>query len=373
MSQLFLCFYGDSRLWENIILSTAYPKGFSYFRPFRYRDEWIDNALLQDLKNKEKRASLIGQSAILAMRFISEEHKWLVLPIRKVNITHIDYIPDNHGIYFKLGDMVDYPVEKELNKICFEIPSEEHGIKQESTLFFQSNVGATSSLKFYDSEEDEAAWIAYCNKVAKDTTLPINEKARNSLFMRFLKPTNGKNAKITQIHKSNRMGKIYGAKLTEGNNYELVIIHRTPVLIGSHTTLGRVTVNYESPSGHIELSRSEEDFTGNYQTHVVSITAKQPTGTWEELIIGPKEKEIIADDGRTINTLKLKIPVKVQTSLWYRFRKTGFLVLVLALVLTLGGIISGIGENGISGSLLIYQAILSAVASILIIVFGSKV
>jgi hypothetical protein len=34
---LFVTFYGDGPYWDNTVLLPAYPSGYSYFRPFRYR------------------------------------------------------------------------------------------------------------------------------------------------------------------------------------------------------------------------------------------------------------------------------------------------------------------------------------------------
>lgn len=373
MNNLFLCFFGDSRLWDNIVLSTAYPTEYSYFRPFRYRDNWMQSGLLREIENKEKREVLLVKPTILGIRFVSEQYRWMVLPIRQVQLTHIDYMPDNHAVFFKMGDMVDFRHINDLRSICFEIPIEERETIKDSALFFQSDAGSPTNLNYIKGDVEDAAWVAYCNLIANDTTLPIHEEARKSLFLRFLKPANSHAAETTKIYQSNRMGKIYGSQLSEGSNYELVLLHRAPVLIGTHTTIGRVAVNYNVPTGNIELSRSEEDFTGNYQTHIVSITAKKPTGTWEELIVGPIAEKVTADDGRTINTLKLKIPVKVKLSPWYRFRTIGIWILLLWLALTATAVVDGISEGKLSISILVVQAIISAIASILIVFVGRKV
>lgn len=47
MSYLFLCFFGDGPHWDNTPLVPAYPSGYSYSRPFRYRDRWVHREVLE--------------------------------------------------------------------------------------------------------------------------------------------------------------------------------------------------------------------------------------------------------------------------------------------------------------------------------------
>jgi hypothetical protein len=49
---LVLSFYGDGPKWENFVYLPVSPSGCSYFRPFRYRDEWLETRLLDRLKDE---------------------------------------------------------------------------------------------------------------------------------------------------------------------------------------------------------------------------------------------------------------------------------------------------------------------------------
>lgn len=372
MSNIFLCFFGDSSLWDNVVLTTAYPTDFSYHRPFRYRDAWIQLALLDEMKSDEKRYSFVGKTAILGMRFLSEQYKSVILPIRQIEITQIDYMPDNHSIYFKMRKMIDFSLIKDLRSICFELPDEERTDNNMSALFISSNAVMPNNLSFLTNGREEAAWVAYSDHIALDRTVPINDEARNSLFFCFCKPYQANACKTEEIYHSRRMGKLFGARLVEGENYELSILHRTPILIVTHTTFGRVNVKYESPSGNIELSQSEEDFTGNYQTHIIPFTAKKQSGTWEEIIVKPIAEKVIINDERTINTLSLKIPVKIHYSFLYHFKSFYIFVVLLWFVLILTELLEGIAENKLSLPWIIIYSISSALAAILIVVVSQR-
>jgi hypothetical protein len=75
MKNTYLCFFGDGRLWDNTPLVAAYPSGFSYFRPFRYRDAWIQDELRKEIDNESQRGILVGSAATLGMRFLSADHR----------------------------------------------------------------------------------------------------------------------------------------------------------------------------------------------------------------------------------------------------------------------------------------------------------
>lgn len=364
---LYICFFGDSRLWDNVILSTAYPEGFSYFRPFRYRDAWIHGALIDELVDSDYRKGLIGQEATLAIRFKSEEHKWKIFPLRKIVITGIDYIPDNQSIYFKMGPMLDFRrLEGDLLNNCLEIPQNERNKSSGTELMFYSSASLNAE-NFVSEEKEVASWVAYCDLIGKDDSLPINPEARSCIFFRFIPPAINESATTGVIHHSKRRGSICGMHLEEGQNYEIVLLHRVPSLIGSHTTVGRVPIEYISQSGNLELSRSEEDYTHNYQTHILTITANRPTGTWEEIIIRPKDQKVTADDNRLINTIKFHIPLKISYSFIYRLKTSYILFIMLWIMLFVSSYLNPLLSESSPASILSVHAIASALVAMLIV------
>src|SRR5574341_1075745 len=229
MDTMFLSFFGDGPLFDNTYLTVAYPTGYSYFRPFRYRDRWLGPQMLEEIKGAETREQLVGQSAILSMRFLTEHYEGLILPIREAQITYIDNIPDNHSVYFSLGRMVDFRKIGNLRDGCIELPSDEIKKLMGGELFLRSSVSISANV-FADSENEDYAWSAYADKIANDETLPINKEARRSIFIRLSKIRSKKIVKVQEIYNSISMGKIYGPVLEEGGSYEMQIFHRVPSL-----------------------------------------------------------------------------------------------------------------------------------------------
>jgi hypothetical protein len=372
VKNIYVCFFADGRLWDNTPLVAAYPTGFSYFRPFRYRDAWIHDALRTEIDNELQRSALVDSSATLGMRFLSPDYKWLVLPVRKVQLTFIDCLPENYSVYLKMGPMINFAGVEDLRSICTEIPLEERQSDSEQTLFFRSSA-VVSSAYCETSTDENHAWARYCDLVAKDQTMPIHEQARNCVFLRLASLTNGESVKTKAIHQSRRMGERYGAYLQEGKTYELVLLHRVPALIGLHETAEFSPVSYESATGNLKPSPAEEDYSANYQTHVVTVSAVTPSAAWEELVVKlPKGPIETPQTKKKIHTANLHIPARVSRSLWYRFRMVYVWVILLWLALTFLAAIDGIADGALSTPLLLVYAVVSGLAAILVAVVKVK-
>jgi len=362
MSQLFLCFFGDGPRWDNILLVPSYPSSYSYPRPFRYRDKWIQADLLNELSNKNKFKSFIGSQAVLCMRFLTEEHKWKLIPIRKVKITHIDMLSDNNSVYFKLESFRDYRSFSKLSEACLEIDIEDYE-KIGSSLFFKSNTIIPEN-SFVNVDNEDANWIKFSDLVAREDILPIKEDAKRGLFLRFRKISNSDPAPVDVLYKSSYAGEISGSILSEGSTYELVFFHRIPKLIDTNIDLKPLPVKYRASAGNIEFNRSEEEFSSNYQTHVINITALRPSGTSEEIVIAPEQEETNNQSKQQINIIKLAIPIKIKKSNYYRFKTTGIWLLLLWFSLVANVIIGHIIEGKTNIPLIIGSAIVSLFSAI---------
>lgn len=372
MSQLYICFYADGPLWDNVIHIPAYPRGFSYFRPFRYRDAWIQPTLLKEIENRDKRTFLIGEKAIICMRFLDDNCKWYLLPVREAELTMVDYAPGNHSVYFRLGAYFDYGSVQNLRAACLEIPSEEHD-SVANHIFFRSGIQFPDS-SFNDQINEEKVWTNYCDLIARDDSLPINSDARKALFLRFEVPAAETPASVSPIYTSHNMGIIYGSALSEGKTYELVVSHRLPALIAGNISTRPITMDFTSPTSNFEITPSSEDVTGNYQTHVLTVSAKKPSGAWEEIIISP-QKEAEAQDGSKINTLKLLMPLKINVSLWYRFKTMYIWLIVLWLALFASIVLDkflGIKENESNIFLILGIASTTLISSIMIFILQQR-
>ncbi|HMD87935.1 MAG TPA: hypothetical protein VKF38_02120 [Anaerolineaceae bacterium] len=372
MSNLYISFFGDGPLWDNTVLISAYPQEISYFRPFRYRDSWIQDTLLKKIKTAEGRKTLNDNPVIICMRFIDPNFKWLLLPIRKAKLTFIDYSPDNNSIYFRLGSYFNFTGIQELKSACLEIPPAEQSFVSNS-LFFESNIQFSDS-SFYSQENNEGIWAKYCDFIARDYSLPINKDARNALFLHFEVPENKKTAPINSIYSSHNRGSVFGPVLSEGDVYDLIISHRVPALISNNVSIKPVTIDFNCPTSNLEISPSSEELTGNYQKHIITISAKKPTGAWEEIIVGP-QKEAEAQDGSKINTVKLPIPLKIKISLWYRIKTVYIWLIILWIALFITVVFDkllGIDANKSNIYLILGIALTTLLSSIAIFVLQQR-
>lgn len=358
---LFLCFYGDSVLWDNILLVPGYPAGYSYIRPFRYRDNWVQRSLLEEMQNEQACEKLTGAQVVLCMRFLLDQKRWSILPIRKAVIRHIDPMADNQSVYFSMGSLYDFTKVKELSDICVDIDQSERDAVGE-TLFFRANLDI-SITECETKMMEDTSWVSFVDLVASEKHLPIKEEAKESLFVRFQGLSCEELAEKGVIHKSWSSGEIHGTILTEGSSYELVFYHRVPTLITQHISIKKSLIKYKVPSGNLELSRSEEDLTGNYQKHVLNVSALKPTGTWEEIIIELPE-QVESQDGRTINTVNSRIPLKVKTSHWYRFKQTYVWLLIIWISLSVNVILGHLLEGKTNWNLIIASALIAVLSAL---------
>lgn len=75
-------------------------------------------------------------------------------------------------------------------------------------------------------------------------------------------------------------GDIYGYELVDGKSYELVILHRVPLLIGTSDRMSPFEYTLSASEGRVEFSPRNEEISGSYQAHgfllrAVAITPRQ--------------------------------------------------------------------------------------------------
>jgi hypothetical protein len=357
----FLCFNGDGPYWDNVLLIPGYPSGYSYLRPFRYRDSWVQKHLLKEIQNKVAREKLVGTSVILSMRFRLKQKKWSLIPIRKAIIRNIDPMPDNQSIYFSMGALYDFKKAKSLSDACINIKEKERDAVGEA-LFFTANLEIPLKECENDTTED-AAWVSLVNLIAGEKNLPIRKEAKRALFIRFRGISGKEPSKIGTIYKSWSSGEMHGTILSEGESYELTLYHRVPWLLDQNMSLEKSLIKYKVPSGNLELSISEEDLTGNYQKHIFNVAAIRPSGTWEEIIVELPEK-IKSQDGEKIYTANPHIPLKVEISHWHRFKQIYIWLLIVWLSLFASSVIGYILDKKTNLPLIITSALISVLSAI---------
>jgi hypothetical protein len=314
---LYLSFFGDGPKWDNFVRLAAYPPGFSYFRPFRYRDERIHPELLERLNHLDGRGNFVDATCVISLRFLSQEQRWLILPLRKACIRHIDRQEGDNSVYFTLGEFADFSSANALRERCIAVPESERTSLSPETIFFESAAEPPDD-GFVPASRELAAWTHYCDLISAEHELPIREEARNAVYLRFRYPTNGDSVPTTLLHKSRQEGSRYGTELKEGGSYEFVYHHRVPALIGSHDAYSPLTLACHTSTSNLELHRAVEEISGNYEHHVLEVSGISPSRTYEELTLAPGTEMINTNGGQTLYLVSVPLPLRVKWSLWYR-------------------------------------------------------
>lgn len=330
-SKLILSFFADGPLWDNTVYVPAYPTGMSYFRPFRYRRKWISGSLCEELKECKSRNKLIGNEAVLAARFISERHKSMVLPIRAVEVTHIDFIPDNVCVYFRLGQFYLPDFDSELSKDCLLFASDADAAPKDC-LFFRCRPVSLPALCHKGDDEDQA-WINWTRALSKDKSLPISEKARRTVFIRISRMGAKQPLEINKIFTSWRKGPIYGFGAKEAQRYELVYLHRMPFLFESGESIPKFKMRPMASTSNWEFSNIDEEISSNYQIHVMTLAALAPSASWEQISIQPDNDKLATESSGEVYTIALPFNIKIARSFWHRFCTVLIWLILLGIIL----------------------------------------
>jgi hypothetical protein len=331
---LFLTFYGEGPYWDNTVMLPAYPTGFSYARPFRYRDKWVEPSLLDRAINAP--GSFVGQQAILAMRFRTGGAETQFVPLRLVELTTVAREEDNF-VYFRLRQFVDFSTVTSLASAALPLPASANTRSSGRTsrkLFFE---GETSTVSLASAERDAEMWGKLTELIAADRKLPVADEAKKAVFFHFHTPTRARPAPVCEIASSWSAGTQYGASFPEVSSHELVLLHRIPHLLDTNGSIQPLdvdikTINFESAPSQVQLS-------ANYGRSVITITGQRPSAKWEMLTIEPRAASTTSAAGETVNLVPLSIPLRSTKNLLYRLRRYWFPVLVLWLALGAQGLV----------------------------------
>jgi len=174
---LFLNFFADSEKWENLVLCPAYPIGMSYYRAFRYRDNWIYDFLLDKIKN----GSFEYKSAIIGASFLGKERINQLLPIRKIENIHLEKSWDNrYYFYFTFGKMVDFSSFENLEDLVITLPEYDQIENRTDPYLLIHSQANLDKIIFTDGSEKKElnSWAKYADLISHDEGLPINNKAK---------------------------------------------------------------------------------------------------------------------------------------------------------------------------------------------------
>jgi hypothetical protein len=311
---LLLSFYGDGPKWENFVYLPAYPSGCSYFRPFRYRDKWVEPGLLAELREDWKPIS--EKDLVIAARFHTDPWNWALLPIRKGKLTHFRFNEgEEHYIHFSLDQMIDFRGAPDLATLMHNIPEGEEA-RVGDAFFFESSMEFADE-GFVDAESERAAWAGLADALT-NTSLPIPPEVRKAVFMRIQWPVRNKPLRAKVIAESEGEGPLHGFKLAEGVIYEIEFAHRFPSYIGTDNRMPTFRVDVPDADGLVANPKDKE-VSGNYETYFVRASSPTSSKLPTQLTLDPQLDSLPGTDGQS-PIPRIKLPVRVGVGIGYRFR-----------------------------------------------------
>jgi hypothetical protein len=334
---VYVGFFGDGPKWDNFVLTLAPPAGVTNHRPFRYGDNRVASDVLRDIATPAGSEGLKQEGAVLAARFgaakdTASERLWWLLPLREVQIDHLDYSPGNHSVYFRAGALFDFRGVEDIRDALVNVPDEERGDLGGDAIFFRSTIKPL--LGIVDLDEEREVWARLCDLLADDVS-PINDMAKRAVYLRPRPPRRKKKTNsVDNLFDSEVEGPKYGWPLRESLTYELAWDHRVPSLIGTTRSVNGLTITSRLDSANIELANRETLVSSNYEQHALGVTARVPSGTFDILSFSPNVEQAVDSKGDPILAIEVRVPVAVRKNLAYRLRRSVATIGALAIVVT---------------------------------------
>lgn len=324
----YLCFYADGPRADNLVRLPAFPTGVSYDRPFRYRDTWIDDALLEELRRN--RNALDDQDIVLAMRFRDQAYQDVVVPMRLGTLQASAISPDQSQFYFRVGRLVDFANAQDLQDLAVTLQGPIAAASRGKLLI---RLDAPAPIATSADEAEDASWTTLTGLIAKSATLPVSDDARRALYLRLQRPRARRRLTAKKVHRSWTSGDVYGFKLPERSEKELVVMHRLPALIDTQIALGaRQELRFEEDSHAVVATPASSAISANYDRHVVTLGAERRTGSWIELQLTPSPEQVAAGQIQIVS-YAISVPLKISLSPLYRLRTQIIPILFVAAAL----------------------------------------
>jgi hypothetical protein len=348
-------FFADGPYHRNVPEALAFPDGYSFHRPFRYRDHYISDPVRKALGAHGNHVH--GLRAVLAMRFNDETANRLILPVREIELTHAVITADANEIFFRLGRFFQVAEgTASLKELCLQLDA---AVPHTQFMFALEGICAHRGLA---ADDDIETWSRLVELVAHDTSLPIAADARNSMFVRFQRPQRSQPAEARALYWSWREGWRYGARMPEGREMELGFLHRFPSNTGKNTTVKPFALTYEPSTADLAITPKQEEISGNYQSHSVVL---QPLDAGSKLtdlqFNAPNDLPLV--NGNEAHSSSYGLPVRVAAGFWHRLWSRFIPFIVVALALAANAVIGAYKDFSDHPERIAYVAIASLFAS----------
>ena len=339
-----LCTYADLGYWRSGIEPLIYPTGCSFYRPFSYQEQWVQQSLLDlfkgDRNNLETSFSNENWNrGVFGLRFKDESHHRTFIPLRWITLTKPPEVSDKVHLRFRLGDYIQLSPQQTLQHIDL---STIVSSGPENTLMAEippDNEGLFTSLSHH-SDFPAGLW----EKLATDTLLPeiAKQNFRNTTVLRLVKVTEGSDSSLLatkNLQPSHTHSTEYGYELWKDKQYDFVLAYNRIYTPEESQQPLLNDFQFNSRTELYDVSRIRLPITGNYREETLWVMPKlgQKGAAFLEWI-GVRKTDIgmIPITGED-KILGIQIPVKNFSPAWpterWRDLIVGSILLAIALIL----------------------------------------
>ncbi|MDQ3934658.1 MAG: hypothetical protein M3340_08520 [Actinomycetota bacterium] len=353
LGDLVVSFFADGPYHANVRETLAFPDGYSFHRPFRYRDEYIDEPVRVALA--EHGSHVHGLPAVLAMRFESDQATRRLLPVREIELIHAAIRAGTNEIFFRLGRFLEVPEgTKRLADLCVTL---DEAVPASQFMF---RMPGARTARPPAPDEDFTSWTRLIELIAQDRETPIAEEARDSVFVRFQRPRRARPDDAKAVYWSWQQGWRYGGRMREGREAELAFLHRVPST--KSATVKSFPLEYETTTADLTMTPKQEEISGNYQSHVAVLQPAVAQSPLTEIHVkGPDDVEV-SGAGKVYGS-DYRLPMRVAFGFWHRLTHTVVPMVLVAAALAANALIAAYDKFKDEPDLLIWIAVASLFAS----------
>jgi hypothetical protein len=277
------------------------------------------SGLLSVFNDERRRRRLKNSRVLIAARFHSAGAEDRVLPIRLARIIHVEVATGIYSLTFRLGRSVDFSSATDLSSCTFITSADVDYLAFEESIH-PWNLREVGTAALSQTPEDGGrSWMAFCSLLSREAVLPINERAKQSLFFHVMAPVcddDDEPAPVKRIRRTRSGDDCYGFRLKEGKRYSFTYSHYVPALEGKNTTVQTITVALNVSGASLELNTNQMNLIGNYGTQTFLVGATAPTSVWHALAIAPQDKTLKSQTGDIeIYSHRVEVPVAVRRSI----------------------------------------------------------
>lgn len=332
--------YADGPYWKSCLEVMCCPSGYSFYRPFSFRREYLS----QDLQNMIAEPNQVKKNirlpswnvGFVGMRFRSANFRNKFVPLRKVTITSI-LEQDKVQVFFRLGDYVCHVQES----LVLELDDIIDLSKPEITLFFSVPVDNVPTLQDISLSKQMPSKLWECLMSPGEISPEAQENFLNTLVLRFcgyrLHGTSN-TLPPKKIESGGERGDVFGSKLVQWKCYDFAL-HYSRIMRAGEASSDIPACQYEwIPQGDkLKVAQSVIPVTGNYRMESIWADVQKSSPAPIELRFIPISRgtEQTETSSSEIKSFELRVLALTVTNLWAWRRIVILLVILATLVATI--------------------------------------